>query len=119
MKESFKEENRIVQAHQMSQGIIDSVQAYIPLMRWPPFLKYLTRTIEEPDELPLNTSHNLIYKLMSFTLQRALKHGPISSVLTGLLKKKIKATQERRSDIFRSLDQQYPNERRASIYSMT
>lgn len=119
MKESFKKDNRIVQAHQMSKGIIESVRAYIPLMRWPPFLKYLTKTIEEPDELPLSSSHNFIYKMMSITLQRILTYGPICSMLTILLKKKLKATQKRRSDIFRSLDQQYSNERRASIYSMT
>lgn len=119
MKESFKEDNRILHSHQMSKGIIESVQAYIPLMRWPPFLKYLTKTIEEPDELPLTTSHNLIYKMMSFTLQRTITYGPTRSVLTILLKKKLKATQKRRSDIFRSLDQQNSEERRASIYSMT
>lgn len=111
MKESLKYDNRTPASVEMSQGIIESIRPYIPLIKWDAFYRYLSSIldIEDKDVKLDSVRSRLVYSSMQFTLQHVLRSSVLASPLNYLLRRAIKSAHDQKSEIYKHLGEKYPH----------
>lgn len=96
-----------LQCNRMSQGIIESIQPYIPLISWDAYLKHLINVMDSNEEIKLTKKNKLVYRSMKFTLSNVVCYAPLGHPLNFLLRRAIKSAHRHKKQISHKLDVKY------------
>lgn len=94
--------------NKMSQGIIEAIRPYIPLICWEAFLKHLAHVLDTNEKnIKLSTKKQLVYVSMDFTLSNVIRYSILGFPLNLLLRKAIKSAHRKKKRISTKLDSKY------------